>query len=387
MANIISVIGKRPYIKSKSWAAYLAVIIIFLGISGNADAQKSPYNQVYQYSVMVGSSRAYLWIPPDCSYVRGVVIALNNLTERSWLEDPLIRKTASQEGLGIIWVGPPKNYGGEVLNTQMKPGSVEALTNMLRDFADVSGYSDIAYAPIIVTGHSAHGQFAWDVPNRIPLRVIAAIPIKTYPLPDSLDFKDVPLCYIVGQTTEWPEYRDGRKGDRDFFWPVVRKTALHLRERSNDNLVGVVVDPGGGHFDWSHHLAQFLALYIRKACKYRLPDKKPKDGPVHLKKISPQFGWLTDTGGMEPDTYQPMPYNQYKGDPQKAYWFFDKKTAMAAHNFEGNRKKRKKQMLTFVQDGKLLPVGKQGFAALKFEPGNDGMTFRLKGGFLKKDAA
>ena len=39
-------------------------------------------------------------------------------------------------------------------------------------------------------------------------------------------------------------------------------------------------------------------------------------------------------------------------------------------------------MLTFEQDGALLPVATQGFAALKFEPESDGITFKLKPAFL-----
>ena len=43
---------------------------------------------------------------------------------------------------------------------------------------------------------------------------------------------------------------------------------------------------------------------------------------------------------------------------------------------------RKKQMLTFIQNGKQLPISKQGFVNLQFLPEPDGITFNLKGGFL-----
>ena len=264
----------------------------------------------------------------------------------------------------------------------MLPGAGEALQKMFKDLADESGYAEIEFAPIIAMGHSANGQFAWNVPKWNAGRTIAAIPIKTVPLPKSLDFEGVPLCYLVGQTTEWPQYRDGRPGDRDFFWPVVRDSAVGLRSADANNLVGVVTDPGGGHFDWSEHQAQFVALYIRKACKYRLPENGPQSGPVKLKTIDLQSGWLTDAGGMEPDRFEPAPYSQYKGDPKKAYWFFDAETARAAADFQGDRKKRLRQMLTFVQDGQALPVAKQGFAPLKFQPEADGLTFKVQGDFL-----
>jgi hypothetical protein len=347
-----------------------------------------PENSIYQYAVPVETRTAYLWIPPKCRHVRGVIIALSNLLERQWLEDPLIRKTAADEGLGIIWVGPVdrKVKQDMVFTADMKAGAGELLEKMLKDFADVSGYREIKFAPIISMGHSANGQFAWTVPNWNAGRVIAAIPIKTMPLPGKLNFEGVPLCYVVGQTTEWPQYRVPdpvtKPGDRDFFWPVVRSSAIALRELNTGNLVGVVTDPGGGHFDWSPHLAKFVSLFIHKACKYRLPENQPKDRAIKLKRIDPESGWLTDTGGMEPDVYAPAAYLNYKGNPKQAYWFFDKQTALAATAFEGDRKPRKRQMLTFIQDGKPLPVAKLGFAPLKFEPEEDGISFNVKGTFL-----
>lgn len=354
-----------------------------------ARSQQDPVNSIYQYSVPIENRAAYLWIPPECKQVRGVIISLANLLERRWLEDPIIRKTAAQEGLGIIWVGPADRRIKKdiVFTADMNSGGGELLEKMLKDFANESGYKEIEFAPIIAMGHSANGQFAWQVPNWDPARTIAAIPVKTMPLPDKLGFEGVPICYIVGQTTEWPQFRVPdpamQPGDRDFFWPVVTRSAVALREQSANNLLSVVVDPGGGHFDWSDRLARFISLFIHKACRYRLPQNQAKDSAVKLKPIDPKSGWLTDTGGMAPDAFRPAPYSAFKGSPGKAYWFFDEETAMAAAAFDGDRKPRKKQMLTFMQEGSPLPVAKQGFAPLKFEPERDGMGFRVEGAFLK----
>jgi hypothetical protein len=87
---------------------------------------------------------------------------------------------------------------------------------------------------------------------------------------------------------------------------------------------------------------------------------------------------------MEKDVFLPAPYMLSKGKSANGYWFFDRETAMAAMKFEGDRVKRKRQMLTFIQDGQLLPVAKLGYAALNFEPEQDGVSFRLKGGFLSE---
>lgn len=366
-----------------------ALLMTAITCAQSTKIYQDPDNAIYQYSVPVESRTAYLWIPPDCRQVRGVIISLANMVERDWLEDPIIRKTASEEGLGIIWVGRgSRGAGSNVFTADMKTGAGELLEKMLNDFAEESGYKELKFAPIISMGHSANGQFAWAVPNWNADRTIAAIPVKTVPMPNKLKFEGVPLCYVVGETTEWPQYRvpdpATKPGDRDFFWPVVRSSALALREQNENNLISVVVDPGGGHFDWSSHPAKFIALFIHKACKYRLPANQPKDQPVKLNKISPKSGWLTDTGGMKPDAYLPAAFADYKGDIKRSYWFFDKETAIAAAAFSGDRKPRKKQMLTYVQDGNPLPVAKLGYAALKFEPEQDGITFKINGTFLSE---
>jgi hypothetical protein len=342
-----------------------------------------PADHVYQYSVKVGSRDAYLWLPPSGKYIRGVIISFSNLLERDWLEDPIIRKTAANEGLGIIWIGNAAR-GDRTISADMKPGMEVVFQKMMDDLAQESGYTELKTAPVIPMGHSANGHFAWTFANAMPERTIAVIPIKTIPFPDSLKFKNIPFCYVVGQTTEWPQYRvpdpATKPGDRDFYWPVIRDGALALRARNPDNLVSVVTDPGGGHFDWDENLAKFMALYIKKACEYRLPAK----GQLPLKTINKKSGWLTGTGGMVKDEFSAAHYMSYKGGPARGYWFFDKETAMAAIKVEGDRIPRKKQMLTFVQDGQLLNVAKIGYAVLKFEPEQDGVTFNLKGDFLPK---
>jgi hypothetical protein len=264
----------------------------------------------------------------------------------------------------------------------MTGDSPQAFERMMQDLASVTGFHELAWAPVIPTGHSAQGQFAWDFARAEPQRTIAAVAIKTTPLPPDLNLPGIPLLYMVGETTEWPQYRDGRIGNRDFFWPVVGDSAIHLRTANPDNLIGVVTDPGGGHFDWSDRQARFLAFFIRKACALRLPEKPVLDGPVNLLPIRPEDGWLTGTGGVRPDVHGPAPYATYGGDKDKAFWFFDRETADAAVLFDGDRKQKEHQMPTFEQDGRLLPVANEGFAALKYEPEADGVTFRLIPAFL-----
>lgn len=351
----------------------LAVLILF--------SEFSQASAIYQYMVPVGTRKAYLWIPPRSRQVKGIIFAMENMLERNWLEDPVVRAEAARCNLGIVWLssGAPND---RVIGWEMTPGGADLVSTMLVKLARESGYREIEFAPLIVTGHSWNGRIAWTLTRRMPGRVIAAIPIRSYPLPEDLGFQGIPLFYIVGQTTELPEFSDGRPGDRDFYWPGLRDSAVSLRRKSQQNLIGVATVAGGTHTDWSDEQARLLALFIHKACQYRLPANSPRTGPVTLRPVDVQSGWLTDSAGMAPDRYAPAPYRSYRGNPQEAYWFFDGALARAAMAIAGDRKPRELQMPTFVDGDNVLPVGGDGYVSLPLHLESDGMTFHVNGGFL-----
>lgn len=359
---------------------YLIILVLVLYSSGSI-AQISSENSVYQFETKVGSRIAYLWIPPSCKYVRGIIFAAENALERNWMESPLIRKTATDENLAMVWLADGKD---SKVTYEIRPEAAELLDTMFHDLAEVSGYREIEFAPLIITGHSWNGRMAWNYPAQRPDRVIAAVAIRTYPMPDTLLFQDIPFLYIVGQTTELPQYNDGRPGDRDFFWPIVRQTSLALRAKNEHNLIGVVVNPGGCHMDWTDGQSVFLSLFIHKACQYRLPTDKPLDGKVKLKRIDIYKGWLTDSGCLEPDHFRAAKYKHYKGDTRKAFWFFDQQFAKAAIAFNGDRRPHLKQMTTLVQFGDTLIVKHNGYAQLSWGSQDSSNTFILHGGFLSK---
>src|SRR5438034_246370 len=50
--------------------------------------------------------RAFLWIPPNCRRIRGVVIGQHNMEEEPILEHPKFRATLAELGFAEIWVTP-----------------------------------------------------------------------------------------------------------------------------------------------------------------------------------------------------------------------------------------------------------------------------------------
>ena len=75
-----------------------------------------PARSVYQWSVPVippmpayaatadPDRKAYLWIPPGCTLVRGLVTGLQNMLERPLFEDPVFRQACTDANLGIVWI-------------------------------------------------------------------------------------------------------------------------------------------------------------------------------------------------------------------------------------------------------------------------------------------
>jgi hypothetical protein len=364
--------------RNKIQAIFFIIAYGLYRLPVKAQTYQQAQNSVYQYAVKVGSKQAYLWVPPKCKQVKGIIISFANLLERNWLEDPIIRKTAEKNNLAIVLLELDPNY----ITPDLKPDGRKAFLKMLNDLADESGYPEVANAPFIPIDHSVHGVFTWTLPAWLPERTIAAIPVKTFALPPKVEFSGIPMCYIIGETDEWPTIKDDKPWSRDFIWPVIRHAAVKLRSANENTLINVVTDAGGGHLDWSDKLSTFMALFIDKACQYRLPASTPKNQITKLKSIIPHHGWLTDTSGLARDLRQPAPYLKYQGNPKTAYWFFDKETALAAASFNGDRRLRKKQMLTFTQNGWQATITKQGFIALQYIPEQDGISFRLKGDFL-----
>jgi hypothetical protein len=141
--------------------------------------------------------------------------AVTQVQAAVYLEDPIVRSAATSECLGLVWLA----VGGRdvVLTADMKPEAGAAFERMLKDLAEELGYPENRIRSRHPHWALANGQFSWTFAAWNPARTIAAIPVKTGRFPTSLKLPGVPLSYLVGETTEWPLYNDGRPGDRDYF--------------------------------------------------------------------------------------------------------------------------------------------------------------------------
>ena len=130
----------RPFL---SRPARLAFVVLSLFLSSASAAE-------WQWSVPVPPSaepsnekpRAFLWIPANCTAVRGVVFGHHNMEEEGVLEHPAFRKAMSELGFAAVWVAPSFDR-----NFRYDQGVGDRFDAMLKALADQSGYAELATDP------------------------------------------------------------------------------------------------------------------------------------------------------------------------------------------------------------------------------------------------
>ena len=168
----------------------------------------------WQWAVETGtknSSRAFLWIPPDCDYVRGVIVGQQVILEKVAFEDPQVRAVAARAKLAIVFIVPAAigydDFGPAGKGTEIFQGILERL-------AEVSGYSEIALAPFLTLGHSGGAIFAWRAAYWKPQRCFGVVGLHAAPIgpPEHKGQQTadgVPILDITGQYESVGNIRQG----------------------------------------------------------------------------------------------------------------------------------------------------------------------------------
>jgi len=345
------------------------------------------YASVYQWSVPInsvvsgetnGHPRAFLWIPEDCQQVRAVVFGQHNMCEEPIFDHPVFRKAMAELGFAIVWMTPGIDQQWDV-----KTGCQQAFDTMMEDLADVSGYSELKYAPVVPFGHSAMGTFPWTFAAWNPERTLAIISYKG----------DAPRTNLTGygrENIEWGRTRniDGIpgliiKGEYEW-WEARVNPALAFRMMYPESCISFLCDAGRGHFDVSDEVVDYLCLFLKKAAQYRLPGLQPLDALAQLKKLNLRNGWLAERWyPNQKKRARTAPFSGYKGDPHDAFWYFDGEMAKATEAYYARERGKRDQHIGFLQNGNLLAYNENLHARTngRFEPEADGLTFHLKAEF------
>ncbi|WP_428660175.1 hypothetical protein [Runella sp.] len=337
--------------------------------------------QVWQWSVSVHSvisnetnahPQAFLWIPEDCKRVRGVVLCQHNMIEEGILENTSFRKTMTELSFAEVWITP-----GLDITFDFNKGVGRHFERMMNALAEVSGYEELATAPIVPMGHSAYASYPWNFAAWSPERTLAVVSIhgdspltkltgSGRPNPDwgTRTIEGVPGLFVMGEY-EW--------------WEARIQPGFEYVEKYHKTPISFFADAGHGHFDYSAELIDYLALFIKKAAYYRLSKK----GKQLLQPIDPQKGWLMDRWHKDSlSPAQAMPYALYKGNRKQASWCFDKEMVDETEHFYAQARGKTNQQLGFIQHGNIIkPAGGHANYNLKFMPLEDGISFHLKAFF------
>jgi hypothetical protein len=338
--------------------------------------------QVWQWCILIkdskenpGEAKAFLWIPENCKYLKGVVVAQNNMEESSILENPAFRKEMSELSFAEIWISPFFDH-----LFRFTEGAGETFIHMVNDLAVISGYQELKFAPVVPIGHSAAASWPYYFAAWKPERTLCAISVS-------------------GQ---WPYFRNPAFapdiwGDRNIdFVPCLETMGEYeaantwcnegLRERAKHPLMplSMLACPAEGHFAATAEKIKYIALYIKKAVQYRLPGNTPEGQVPRLKWVDPAHtGWLADKWRYNQLPVAPAaPVGKYTGDTTQAFWFFDEEMAHATMVYEARHRNQEPQLIGYIQDGKMVQQrNTHQQVNLKFEPEADGITFQLHTSF------
>lgn len=337
------------------------------------------YSDIYQWAVTLESipgkqpenpQRAYLWIPPDCKNIKGIILACHNHQEEGVLTHPDFRKGMAELGFAEIWV--TSGWSGVF---DVKTGAQTAFEEALDKLSNVSGYAELSNAPVVYMGHSAHASGGYHFGAWNPGRTLAILSLHgDSPLSDFL------CCNLVNPDWESIRNIDGIPalvciGEHEWMEERIRSSFVFQKEYPQST-ISLLCDAGHWHNDLSERSIDYLVRFIKKAAKYKIPTEWDGTSLVKLKKLNRQDGWLADRWRPEQlPSADPAPYNEYKGNKDSAFWYFDEEIARKTEAYYAKERGKKYQYINIRQKGEFVPK-KQG--VIPFLPEVDGVTFHLK---------
>ena len=317
---------------------------------------------------------AYLWIPENCKQVRAVIIGQHNMTEETIFEHPEFRKNMGKLGIAEIWITPGIDQRWDVTK-----GTQQIFETMMKNLSEVSGYTELEFAPVIPIGHSAMATYPWNFAAWNPERTLAVLSIHG----------DSPRTHLTGYgraNLDWGTRTiEGIPSlmvmGEDEWWEARLITSFDYRREYPNAPLSFLADAGHGHFDISDELIDYLSLFLKKTVEYRLPEHSSLDAPIQLIPVEAKNGWLADRWRKnEKPTAEAASYDKYKGDKNHAFWYFDKEMADATEKYYANERGKTEQYIGFEQKGKLITFNPKSHVRMfpSFQPEADGVTFHLK---------
>jgi hypothetical protein len=313
------------------------------------------------------------WMPPVRGTLRGLLILGQLGIEGELVSSPEVRRACADAATAIAYFVP--HISGVFHYWEERNTDRQRLLDALDDLALRVGHPEIRRVPWITAGHSTAGIFARNVAFWQPERVAGVIHVKSgnfwqrEHLPPGASLGGVPLVALNGQfETFGPEGGIRPEWGRQTQWVCALRDIQRFRAADPEHLMSLWVHHGDDHFFGAPELERFVALFIRKCARLRLPATLPPgDAPVRCLPVKAEQGWLADPNLYAPE-HAPAPFAEYAGDRAKALWHLDRE--MAEATAEWHEKLGRHQCLEIPE----MAFGVEG----------DGWSFRVSSRWLDR---
>lgn len=277
----------------------------------------------YDFKDSEGNKMIKLWVPPGKESVKGILISGHgggSGDSRQFARDQNIRDFAMRLGFGVAGL---HNFPGRRVYEE----GAEVFFQALDAFASLGYHPELSNVPFAIYGSSNGGATAYGFVNYAPERALCFLSNvmsgsrPEIPVPEALK---VPGIFIVGKF-------DALTGERG----MTMLTTM---------MAGVL--PQGALWTWAvelkghedGHAFDVYTKLVEQSVKVRYPeDADPRKGPVNLKELEREDGWLTDLDSWDEGLVYVDSWKDYQGDRSVAGWLLNKDMAfiyraMATHH-------------------------------------------------------
>jgi len=347
---------------------------------------KTPTNTPLGFLFSSQSATAYLWIPPECTKVRGVIILGANVPEQWFGGHPEIRAACAEQGLAILFSCPSARLQAVdkadpkfLSNVDKCRLNVTFHQQILNALAKESGYSELSTVPWLPIGESMSLLLVSHLTQGAPEHCIAGIWVKDAPFGNATP--SVPMLAACGTGAEW----DFPKHDAFERWREMATTdwtnCLNRRAALPEWPGSLLIEAGSAHFSVTDPMIHLIAQYIRAACKARLAN----NGSPTLRSVDLKSGYVAGLTVPGATPLKPKPYADCTMQEKNLPWYFDKESAQAAYDLAQVNWNANTQIAAFSDpQGNPIPYNTRGIVDITPVMEADGITFTANAVFLDK---
>lgn len=273
--------------------SFFFFLIIFFS---NASAQ------IYDISIPPQGDDSYeyadfrIYFNDSLETIRGVYFFMHpwHGDSRNIVNDEMLIALCDSSGFALM--------GAHFDNMHMETGVGDAVIDAMNGFMEMTGRSELSFAPFFINGYSWGGQFAYHYTVWNPDRVIGFITQKGgyHDTTNAGDAISVPGLMFIGE--------------EDLDYRITNLTDIFLDHRPLGAQWSLAVEQGSGHSqiqDWD-----LLNVFFTNTIQQRLPDSTTSNQSAELLPINDQVGWYGDQS-----TWQIGSYDCYNGVIDSSSWF------------------------------------------------------------------